>query len=147
MKRIYLDFDGVVAPLKAPETNCMVLPMPYTGAAHVPLDVIYFLRKFEGEIIWISHRAEDTKVFTDHVGLPEYEHLEFDDPTGSKVAAIWKHLEDNPLPDAEDAVVVDDELTEEEIQDLTVVVPVYVPRGDYGLDVQDFRLKVLGEEG
>lgn len=149
MKRIYLDFDGVVAPVRPKverEEDWVAVNMPITGRELVHKEVLDFLRSTKAEIVWISHRdSEDLQRFTEIVGLPTYRHLTFNDPTGSKVQAIWDDLRANSLEDAEDAVVIDDELTEEEIQDLTIMVPVYVPNGDYGLDIEHFKLTVLGD--
>lgn len=144
MYRIYLDFDGVVAPLKPvveDEQDWVAVNMPYTGRTLARKEVLYFLSRFEGEIVWVTHRdPEDIQHFAEVTGIPTFRHLAFDDSTGSKVQAIWDDLDANPLPDPEDAVVTDDD-----IENLLVSVPVYKPNGDYGLDVQDFKYQVLGE--
>lgn len=148
MNRIYLDFDGVVAPLKPvveDERDWVAVNMPYTGRTLARKEVLYFLSRFEGEIVWVTHRdPEDIQRFAEVTGIPTFRHLAFGDPTGSKIQAIWDDVDANPLPDPEDAIVIDDELTDEEIEELTMRVPVYKPNGEYGLDVEDFKWHVLG---
>lgn len=150
MQRIYLDFDGVVAPLRPKienEQDWVAVNMPYTERTLVHKEVLDFLRATTAEIVWISHRdSEDLQRFTEIVGLPTYRHLDFNDPTGSKVQALWDDIDQPPLIYCDDAVIIDDELTDEEVQDLIVVASVYVPNGDHGLVVVDFKQQVLGEE-
>lgn len=114
--RIYLDFDGVVAP---------IYPRPEHGAILavngdcIPVSAIDALKAHISapgmEIIWATHREDDVYAVTDQLGLPRLPHLTFTDPTGSKVKDIITHYSVNPC---DYATVYEDSLTAAEIEAL-----------------------------
>lgn len=114
--RIYLDFDGVVAPIYPNLEHGAILAV---NGDCIPVSAIDALKAHISapgmEIIWATHRENDVYAVTDQLGLPRLPHLTFTDPTGSKVKDIIAHYTANPC---NYAVVYEDSLTSSEIQAL-----------------------------
>lgn len=137
--RIYLDFDGVMSPLKPFSGDCTTVTLQ-DGEHSVPTHVANFARDISNhpdtELIFISHREDEVERIADTLGIRQAKYLTFDDPTGSKVGRLLD-------PNVYAGLVIDDELTAQEVGMLSFKHQVLVPDGRRGLtwDDLDFLAK------
>lgn len=119
-RRIYLDFDGVINHYTAnPPTGATTIAAPYGEQWVIPAHALAFFQEVyhdpHTEVVWASHRQEDTELFTGHLGVRPLPYLVFTDPTGAKHGDIVRHLQVNPPPAGCRVEVHDDTLATEQI--------------------------------